>query len=60
LRHLFLSKEILSMRLNTIHNLYFYLDFFRKIREAIDNRTFGQFKKQWKNILSNEITVDRL
>jgi queuine tRNA-ribosyltransferase len=50
LRHLFMSKEILSMRLNTIHNLYFYLDFFRKMREAINNRTFGQFKKHWEEI----------
>ncbi|MCI0469627.1 MAG: tRNA guanosine(34) transglycosylase Tgt, partial [Nitrospirae bacterium] len=25
LRHLYLSKEIMSMRLNTIHNLFFYL-----------------------------------
>lgn len=54
LRHLFLSKEILSMRLNTIHNLYFYLDFFRKMRNAINNRTFRRFKKQWESILSNE------
>jgi len=54
LRHLFLSKEILSMRLNTIHNLYFYLNFFRKMREAIDNRTFGQFKKHWEEILSRD------
>lgn len=51
LRHLFLSKEILSMRLNTIHNLYFYLDFFRKMRDAINNMTFRQFKKQWESIL---------
>lgn len=51
LRHLFLSKEILSMRLNTIHNLYFYLDFFRKMREAINNGTFKQFKKYWEEIL---------
>ena len=35
LRHLFLSKEILSSRLNTIHNLYYYINLLRKIREAI-------------------------
>lgn len=51
LRHLFLSKEILSMRLNTIHNLYFYLDFFRKMRKAIENKTFGQFRKHWEDKL---------
>lgn len=51
LRHLFMAKEILAMRLNTIHNLYFYQDFFRKMREAISSRTFGQFKKHWTEIL---------
>ncbi len=35
LRHLFLSGEILSSVLNTIHNLYFYLDTMRRIRESI-------------------------
>lgn len=51
LRHLFLAKEILSMRLNTIHNLYFYLDFFRKMRNAISNKRFGDFKKHWDGVL---------
>jgi queuine tRNA-ribosyltransferase len=51
LRHLFLSKEILSMRLNTMHNLYFYLDFFRKMRKAIENKTFKQFRKHWEETL---------
>lgn len=50
LRHLFLSKEILSMRLNTIHNLYFYLDFFRKMRNSIHSKTFSQFKKHWEGV----------
>jgi queuine tRNA-ribosyltransferase len=49
LRHLFLSREILSMRLNTIHNLYFYLDFFRKMREAIQKNSFQDFRDRWKN-----------
>ncbi len=49
LRHLFLSREILSMRLNTIHNLYFYLDFFRKMRQAIKEGRFKEFKDKWKN-----------
>lgn len=52
LRHLFLSKEILSMRLNTIHNLYFYLNFFKNMQKAISNKTFKQFKRHWDDILS--------
>lgn len=39
LRHLYLSKEMLSSRLNTIHNLYYYLEFLKKIREAIQRGT---------------------
>ncbi len=35
LRHLYLSKEILSSRLNTIHNLFYYMNLLKKIREAI-------------------------
>ena len=47
LRHMFLSREILAMRLNTIHNLYFYLCFFRSMRESIMNGTFKEFKELW-------------
>jgi queuine tRNA-ribosyltransferase len=35
LRHLYSSGEVLASILNTHHNLYFYLDTMRKIREAI-------------------------
>jgi queuine tRNA-ribosyltransferase len=35
LRHLYSSGESLALILNTHHNLYFYLDIMRKIREAI-------------------------
>ncbi len=52
LRHIFLSKEILSMRLNTIHNLYFYFNFFRNMRKSIMENTFNEFKTQWEVILS--------
>jgi len=51
LRHLFLSKEILSMRLNTIHNLHFYLNFFRNMRKSIEEGMFGDFKKRWEQII---------
>ncbi len=54
LRHLFLSREILSMRLNTIHNLYFYLNFFRNMREAIDAGRFRNFKKYWEGIFEQD------
>jgi queuine tRNA-ribosyltransferase len=43
LRHLYLSKEILSSRLNTIHNLYYYVNLLRKIREVIQEGRFLDF-----------------
>jgi queuine tRNA-ribosyltransferase len=44
LRHLYERQEITSAILNTIHNLYFYLDIFRKIRQAIASNSFGSLK----------------
>jgi queuine tRNA-ribosyltransferase len=35
LRHLYIAKEILYSHLATLHNLWFYLDFVRQAREAI-------------------------
>ena len=46
LRHLFMSGEILSSVLNTIHNLYFYLDLIRRIRQFIEFRRFDEFLKE--------------
>ncbi|MBI4687970.1 MAG: tRNA guanosine(34) transglycosylase Tgt [Nitrospirae bacterium] len=51
LRHLFMNKEILSMRLNTIHNLYFYLNFFKEMRDAIEGGEFRGFKNRWNEVL---------
>jgi queuine tRNA-ribosyltransferase len=45
LRHLYLSKEILSSRLNTIHNLYYYINLLRKIKEAIQKNRLLDFCK---------------
>ena len=43
LRHLFVANEILSSILNTIHNLYFYLDTMRRIRQFIEFHRFDEF-----------------
>ena len=58
LRHLFMNKEILSMRLNTLHNLHFYLEFFRKMREAIEKGEFEKFRKEQTVILKNNFHED--
>ncbi len=53
LRHLFLTREILSMRLNTMHNLYFYMEFFRKMRDAITAGKFNEFRREWEAVLAS-------
>ncbi|HWR90550.1 MAG TPA: tRNA guanosine(34) transglycosylase Tgt [Dissulfurispiraceae bacterium] len=55
LRHLFLSREILAMRLNTIHNLAFYLSFFREMREAIERGAFAGFRTKWEAVVGQDI-----
>lgn len=49
LRHLYLSQEILAMRLNTYHNLFFYLNLAQQAREAIENQRYAAFKKSFLN-----------
>jgi queuine tRNA-ribosyltransferase len=44
LRHLFLSGEILGSRLNTIHNLHFYMALMKKAREAISEGRWSQYR----------------
>jgi queuine tRNA-ribosyltransferase len=43
LRHLDRCNEILGARLNTIHNLHYYLDLMRRVRTAIECGGFGRF-----------------
>jgi queuine tRNA-ribosyltransferase len=47
LRHLFTAGEISASILNTVHNLYFYLDTMRAIRKAIEFGTFETFKNEF-------------
>lgn len=46
LRHLYVAKELLSYRLNTIHNLTFFLSLTQRIREAIEAGTFASLKAE--------------
>jgi queuine tRNA-ribosyltransferase len=41
LRHLSMANEMSAATLNTLHNLHFYLDTLRRIRESV---TFGRFE----------------
>jgi len=47
LRHLFNAEEILGLRLVSLHNVHFFLELMRKIREAIAQDKFREFKKNF-------------
>lgn len=54
LRHLFVSREILAYHLNTIHNLYYYLNLMQEIREAIEKDSFASFRNDFYGRLEGE------
>lgn len=45
LHHLFMVKEMLGARLNTIHNLWYFSELMRRIREALVEGTFPEFRE---------------
>jgi queuine tRNA-ribosyltransferase len=47
LRHLFMAGEILAMRLNTIHNLFFYLNLMQEIRAAIRENRLASYRSEF-------------
>lgn len=47
LRHLYMAKELLAYRLNTIHNLYYYLHLMKQVRDAINKGVYEDFKKEF-------------
>jgi queuine tRNA-ribosyltransferase len=47
LRHLFVSQELLAMRLNTLHNLHYYLNLMWRVRHAIEQNRYGDFVREF-------------
>lgn len=47
LHHLQKVNEILGARLNSIHNLHYYLNLMKEIREALDNDRFEEWRDQF-------------
>jgi queuine tRNA-ribosyltransferase len=45
LRHLFMARELLAYRLNTLHNLHYYLTLMAAIREAVEHGRFEAWRK---------------
>ena len=56
LRHLHLAGEIASASLNTLHNLHFYLDTMRRIREAIVFGSLEELRQAFRRAYSPRST----
>ena len=54
-RHLLKAKEAVGMHLAVVHNLYFYNNLTRKIREALDGGYFESFYQKYRNILGERV-----
>ena len=55
IRHLMKAGEMLGMRLCVIHNLYFYNNLLKRIREELDNDNFEHFNNKSTEILGKRI-----
>lgn len=55
LRHLFINDEPLAIRLATMHNLRFYLNLMKKIRNAIQYDFFPEFAAGYEYIDQREL-----
>lgn len=54
-RHLFKAEEQLAGRLAVMHNLYFYNTLMEKIRDALDNNSFADFRAEYSELLARRI-----
>ena len=54
-RHLLKAKEAVGMHLAVVHNLYFYNNLTRKMREALDGGYFESFYQKYRNILGERV-----
>lgn len=55
LRHLFVAEEMLGRMLNTYHNLYFYLDTMRRIRQTIAAGDLSRLSSELRSRLPGEV-----
>lgn len=47
LRHLYMARELLVYRLNTIHNIHYYISLMKEMRAAICEDQFEAFRKRF-------------
>ncbi len=50
LRHLYVAQELLSYRLNSIHNVHFFLELAHGARQAIARGEFGAYHARYKAV----------
>jgi queuine tRNA-ribosyltransferase len=55
LRHLYMTNEMTAATLNTLHNLHFYLDTLRRIRDAIAFGRFETFRLAFRQRLTRRL-----
>ena len=55
IRHLFAAEEMLAMRLAVMHNLYFYNELMSRIRKALEEGTFDEFRKTYSGKLDRPV-----
>ncbi len=55
IRHLFKAEEMLAMRLCVMHNLYFYNKLTERIRQALDEGRFAEFRAEYSEKLDRKI-----
>ena len=55
LHHLFKAGEMLAMRLTVMHNLYFYNNLMKKIRNALDAGNYEEFYRSNREPLGKRI-----
>ena len=55
LRHLFKAEEVLALRLAVMHNLYFYNQLMARIRQALDEGNFEDFRARYSALLNRRI-----
>jgi queuine tRNA-ribosyltransferase len=56
LRHLYMNKELLAYRLNTIHNIHYYTHLMAQIRSAIEAGVFTAFKNRFQRDWNSRAT----
>jgi len=55
IRHLFVAEETLALRLAVMHNLYFYNKLMERIRDALDEGRFAEFRAEYSEKLARRI-----